>query len=276
MKMRKPSKEDCVGDCFKAQWLSNYLEEFTEKMVHDGRSLLSRIRLGVQIENVTDEWKKGKGRQEARWSLLCRNLPHQKGASVLSEHGADEEEVRGTDTSVLRARKLIITAGEYHLPNILQFKGQETFDAPIIHSTNFGASNLLEKPNINHVTILGAGKSSADMLYNCLKSLPPITSVHWIIRPDGTGPGFFAPIDMKTPYNNGVEAAQTRALSLLQPSAFHQEGWWVWFLHRTWVGIWLVGQIFGFIDKEAKGRAGYTTRPEAAKRNFDKLEYTPG
>lgn len=273
--MRIPAKEDFVGDCFKAQWLGKYLEEFAEKMVHDGQSLRSRIRLDVQIEKVTDGWKNQKGQDEARWSMLCRNSPPNGGASVLHE-SAVETGNQQPDATVLRARKLIIATGTASTPNIPQFDSQDEFGAPIVHSTNFGASNILANPDINHVTIFGAGKSSADMLYTCIKSLPPRTSFHWIIRPDGVGPGFFVPLDVKTPYNNGVEAAQTRALGLLQPSAWHREGWLVWLLHRTWVGIWLVGYIFGKVDEEAKSRARYSTRPEAAKRGFDKLDYSPG
>jgi len=93
--------------------------------------------------------------------------------------------------------------------------------------------------------------------------------VTWIVRE----PGYFVPTDLPSPYANALEAAQTRVMSLLQPSVLHEDGWWVWFLHRTFIGIALVGFIFGVVDKEARKRANYHGRPEA--KNFDKLEYNP-
>lgn len=60
---------------------------------------------------------------------------------------------------------------------------------------------------------------------------------------------------------------------MMQPSMLHKDGWWVWFLHSTWIGIALVNLIFGAVDNEAKKRANYHGRPNA--KNFEKLEYSP-
>ncbi|OAL49284.1 flavin-binding monooxygenase-like protein-like protein [Pyrenochaeta sp. DS3sAY3a] len=243
-----PSPEDCVGDCFKAVCMSRYLDDFAEKMVHGGKSLRERYRRAEVLDTSPDD---------VHISVTSGPKP---------------------PTTLFTAHKLVIATGEFSRPNIPTFKNQSAFDAPIIHSTNFGESNILATPNIKHFAVLGAGKSAADMLYIMLKSLPPDAKAHWIIRDDGTGPGFFAPIDLPSPYANAVDAANTYAMGLLQPSLWHDEkSWWVWFLHQTWLGIWLVTFIFGSLDDASRKRAGYATRGgDAKKRGFDQLDYSPG
>jgi dimethylaniline monooxygenase (N-oxide forming) len=125
---------------------------------------------------------------------------------------------------------------------------------------------------VKHVTVLGAGKSSADMIYEAMKAGKEVS---WIIRASGTGPGFFAPLDMKPPaYRNAPEAAQTRVMSTFQPSFLNQDTWWTRFLHSTSAGVWLVQKMFSLLDAEVKKRANYTGRKDT--RGFEKLEYNPG
>jgi dimethylaniline monooxygenase (N-oxide forming) len=276
LKMREPAKDECVGDCFKADCMAKYLEEFADTMVHDGKSLRDRVRR-TEVVHVTKHASEGNG----CWRLLCRDIEGNEDKSRIATRAGEtyiDVGITGKrSTRVVTAGQLVVAAGEFSIPNIPHIRQQSEFEAPIIHSTNFGNSNILAVQDIRHVAILGAGKSAADMLYTCLKSLPPSTQIHWIIREDGTGPGFFAPIDMRSPYRNTVEAANTMAMSLLQPSIFHDDGWWVWFFHRTWIGIWIVTWLFGQIDIEAKRRAGYSTREGSCRdRGFHKLEYNPG
>lgn len=240
--MKPPPEEDRIGDCYKAKYTMEYLENYAETKMHAGRSLKERIAFGMDVKSVE---KVG-----GEWHVTCTD--------------ADEE------TALFKAERIMVAAGEYSKPNIPAFR-QSNFDAPIIHHADFGCSDILSAPNITHVTVLGAGKSSADMLYVAVKAGKKVT---WIIRVSGAGPGFFAPIDLPTPYQNGLEAAQTRIMGALQPNMLHKNGWWVWFLHQTWIGIAIVTWIFGLIDKEAKKRANYRGRPHV--KNFEKLEYDPG
>lgn len=275
LKMQDPPKEDRIGDCFKAKCMSDYLQDFAERMVHEGKSLRDRLRR-AEIVNITKDERKENG----RWHLLCRDLTgHEDVRTLITHEGEAHVNIRmgQVNAKLFTAHKLIVATGEFSTPNVPNFPGQFKFDSPIIHSTNFGESKITSTPNIKHIAVLGAGKSSADMLYTCIKSLPPDTMVHWIIREDGTGPGFFAPMDLPSPYKNTIEAANTGAMGLLQPSIFLEEGWWVWFLHRTWLGIWLISWIFGKVDAEAKKRAGYFTRgKECQERGFNKLDFNPG
>ena len=198
LKMSDPPSEDCVGDCFKAKWMNRYLEEFAEKMVHDGKRLVERFRR-AEVVDVS----RGESKSSPDWRIEYRDLSGHDDMRALTGHdGQAHVDIQGREagTRIIKAEKVIIAAGEFSTPNIPRFRQSSEFHAPIIHSTNFGESNLLSSPNTKHVAVMGAGKSSADMLYICLKTLPPLTTLHWIIREDGTGPGFFAPLDISSPY----------------------------------------------------------------------------
>ena len=168
LRMREPSKDDCVGDCFKAKCMTEYLDEFARKMVHDGKSLRDRLRRS-EVAHVTRKESK-----DCNWSLLCREIGGNEDKRTLySRSGATYVDVGvlgKTGTRVITTRHLIVATGEHSTPNVPHIKHQSTFEAPIIHSTNFGQSNILATPDIRHVAVLGAGKSSADMIYACLKS----------------------------------------------------------------------------------------------------------
>ncbi|KAJ4370370.1 hypothetical protein N0V83_004888 [Neocucurbitaria cava] len=274
LKMRKPPREECIGECFRAKWMSDYLQEFAKKMIHDGKSLQDRLRR-AEIVNVTRD----QSDERRQWRISCRDLTgHEYDRTLTARDGEVHVGVSGrVSTKIYIAQKLIVATGEFSQPNIPHFRDHTKFGAPVIHSTNFGETEFLSRPEIKHVAVLGAGKSSADMLYMTLRSFSPDTQVHWIIREDGTGPGFFAPIDLPSPYQNTIESANTLAMGLIQPSMWHDDGWWVWLLHRTWIGIWLVSSLFGAIDTSAKQRANYHSRGRQAKeRGFDKLDYSPG
>ncbi|KUJ08232.1 flavin-binding monooxygenase-like protein-like protein [Mollisia scopiformis] len=239
MKMPRPPEEDCRNDCFKARYTTEYLEKYVDEKMHEGRSLRDRVRFGVQVKGIE--------KVDGRWRVSC---------------------VRREEEVVFWAEKLMLANGENSLPNIPSFAGREGFQGKIIHSQDFGSSNILSAPEVQHVAVLGAGKSAADMVYEAVQQGK---TVSWIISKNGTGPGFFAPIDTKSPYRNVVEAAQTRVMSTLQPSITGPENWWTGFLHRTWVGRWLVGFIFTALDKSIRDVANYKGR--ASEKGFKGLEY---
>ena len=86
-----------------------------------------------------------------------------------------------------------------------------------------------------------------------------------------TGPGFFAPPDVNTPYQNPGYAAQTRIMSTLQPCFMNKDTWWTWFLHRTSCGVSMVRWIFEQADKGIRNRAACMERDNT--KGFDKLQY---
>ncbi|KAF4631973.1 hypothetical protein G7Y89_g6153 [Cudoniella acicularis] len=240
MPMEQPPEEDCNYDCFKAKYTTAYLEKYVDLKHCSGRSLRDRIRFGIQVQSIE--------KVEGKWILSCTDSSNKQ--------------------VVFRAAKLMIANGENSLPNMLDLPGKETFGGTILHSEAFGKSQVLSDETIKHIAVMGAGKSAADMIYEAVKAGK---SVSWIIRNTGAGAGFFAPIDLKTPYKNGVEAAQTRIMSMLQPSLLNSDNWFTWFLHSTSVGVGIVKWIFSALDKEVRKRADYKGRKST--KGFEKLEY---
>ncbi|CZR63620.1 related to dimethylaniline monooxygenase [Phialocephala subalpina] len=243
MPMERPPEEDCRNDCFKAKYTTQYLEKYVDAKVHQGKPLRDRVLFGIQVKKIE--------KVEGKWKL-----------SSVDDEGTDY---------VFTAEKLMMANGENSLPNIPDFPGKGEFGGTVIHSQYFGESNIISRKDIQHIAVLGAGKSSADMVYEAVKTGK---TVSWIISKNGTGPGFFAPIDMKSPYTNAVEAAQTRIMTSLQPSIMLPRNLWTWFLHSTWIGVWLVKFIFGTLDKEIRKRADYKGREST--KGFADLEYDTG
>ncbi|KAF2875704.1 putative dimethylaniline monooxygenase [Massariosphaeria phaeospora] len=251
MEMERPPEEDCIGDCYRAKWTVEYLEEYADKKIEVGGkdvgTLRERVRFGCRVVAV-ERRVEGEG-----WRVECIEA----GTSVVYE-----------------ARRVMVCAGEHSRPNIPSFPGSTTFAAPIIHSTDLGSSDVLSRPSVTNVVVVGAGKSSADILYAALKAGKAAT---WIIRASGSGPGFFVPLDIKAPgFRNPAEAAQVRLAGIMHPSILHADGFWVWLLHRTRLGRAFLTFVFGLVDREARKRANYHGRPEATTRGFDKLDYSPG
>jgi len=202
MPMKRPPEEDCKSDCFKAKYTTQYLESYVDHMLHAGRSLRDRIQFGIHVQSIE---KIGNN-----WLLSCKD-------------SADQ-------SVVFSASKLMVANGENSLPSVPDIPGAESFGGLVLHSEKFGESSVISDDKIQHITVIGAGKSAADIVYEGAKAGKTIS---WIIRKTGTGPGFFAPLDMKTPYRNSVEAAMTRIMSSLQLSLLNRDGWWSWFLHST-------------------------------------------
>ncbi|TVY82954.1 FAD-dependent monooxygenase DEP4 [Lachnellula suecica] len=240
MPMERPPEEDCRNDCFKAKYTTEYLERYVDQMSPGGRSLRDRVQFGIHVQSIE---KAG-----VKWLLLCTDSSN--GPITFS------------------GWRLMLANGENSLPNLPDLPGRELFEGVILHSEQFGASTVISDQTVKNVAVIGAGKSSADMIYECLKAQK---TVSWIIRKTGAGAGFFAPIDLKTPYRNGVEAAQTRIMSSLQPSLLNQDSWWTWFLHNTNIGVWLVTKIFSILDTEIRKCADYKGRKST--KGFEKLEY---
>ncbi|KAI1177388.1 hypothetical protein F4777DRAFT_541866 [Nemania sp. FL0916] len=168
--------------------------------------------------------------------------------------------------------RLMMANGQASAPNIPHFPGQEHFKGKIIHSIAFGQSDVIQDESIRHVAVIGAGKSAADMVYEAVKAGK---TVSWIIRRTGNGSlgaAALAPIDLPTPYKNGVEASMTRIMASLQPCYFiPNQSWWTWLLHSTNVGSKVVTKIFSALDKAVRNYAGY--RKRESDKGFEKLEY---
>lgn len=245
MPMERPPAEDCMHDLFRAKYTTKYLEDYVDNKSHAGQTLRDRILFNTDVQSI----KKVNG----YWQLLCIDNSNESQRALLSS-------------------RLMMANGQSSLPNVPTFPGVEHFHGKIVHSIDFGQSDVIEDKSIQHIAVIGAGKSAADMVYEAVKA---DKTVSWIIRKTGNGSlgaAALAPIDLPTPYKNGVEASQARIMASLQPSyLIPYESWWTWFLHSTNIGAKLVGKIFSLLDATIRKSAGY--RERKSDKGFEQLEY---
>ncbi|KAL9620399.1 MAG: hypothetical protein Q9160_005099 [Pyrenula sp. 1 TL-2023] len=245
MPMERPPAEDCMYDLFRAKYTTKYLEDYIDNKSHVGQTLRDRVQFNTDVQAI----KKING----QWQLLCVDTINKSPRELLSS-------------------KLMVANGQSSVPNIPNLPGKEHFNGRVIHSIDFGQSDVIENKLVQHVAVIGAGKSAADMVYEAVKAGK---TVSWIIRKTGDGSlgaAALAPIDLPTPYKNGVEASQSRIMASLQPSyLIPYRSWWTWLLHSTGIGAKLVIKIFSLLDNSVRKYAGY--RERNSDKGFQKLEY---
>ncbi|KAK8091771.1 hypothetical protein PG997_002132 [Apiospora hydei] len=245
MPMERPPTEDCMNDLFRAKYTTKYLEDYVNKMSHPEKTLRDRILFNTQVQSIR--------KVNGQWEITCLD------GNTRSQRS-------------LSSSKLMMANGQSSVPNVPNFAGQEHFHGRIIHSMDFGQSDLIQNPSVEHIAVIGGGKSAADMVYEAAIAGKKVS---WIIRKTGSGSlgtSAFAPIDLPTPYRNGVEASQTRIMASLQPSyLIPNRSWWTWLLHSTHLGAKLVGKIFAALDGTVRKYAGY--RERKSDKGFEKLEY---
>ncbi|KAI1265485.1 putative dimethylaniline monooxygenase [Xylariaceae sp. FL1019] len=245
MPMERPPEQDCMHDLFRAKYTTKYLEEYVSIMKHRGQTLGDRIQFNTQVECIK--------KIDERWQLTCIDVVTKSQRAISS-------------------RRLMMANGQCSIPNVPDFAGREHYKGQIIHSMDFGKSDVMQDNAVQHITVLGAGKSAADMVYEGIKAGK---TVSWIIRKTGDGSlgaAAFAPIDLPTPYKNGVEASQARIMASLQPSyLIPDKSWWSWLLHSTKPGARLVSMLFSAMDQTIRTYAGY--RERQSDKGFEKLEY---
>jgi dimethylaniline monooxygenase (N-oxide forming) len=243
--MERPPEKDCMNDLFRARYTGKYLEDYVDHVQAAGRSLRDRVQFNVYVQSVE--------KHGDRWHLACT--------------GSDGR----SNTRTFIAARLMMANGQASIPRYPDLPGKDGFEGKITHQIDFGKSGVIQNGNIQHITVLGGGKSAADMVYESAKAGK---TVSWVIRKTGdgsTGPSFFTPPDVSTPYQNPGYAAQTRIMSSLQPCFMNKDTWWTWFLHRTSYGVSMVKWIFGQADQGIRKRAAYAERDSSG--GFDKLEY---
>ena len=234
-----------MHDLFRAKYTTKYLEDYVDNMSHAGHTLRDRIQFNTHVESI----KKADG----YWRFMCVDTITKSQRTIFS-------------------LRVMVANGQSSVPNRPSFPGQEHFHGKIIHSVDFGQSDVIQNQSIKHVSVIGAGKSAADMVYEAVKAGK---TVSWIVRKTGNGslgPAALAPIDLPTPYKNGVEASQARIMASLQPCyLIPYQSWWTWFLHSTTLGTKLVTKIFSALDNTVRKYAGY--RERKSDKGFEKLEY---
>ena len=226
--MQRPPDDDVYLEFFKAKHTTNYLESYADKHCYSGRTLRDRISFSIEVLSIL--------RSDDSWILSAKNVE------------------TGHPTKFV-TRKLIVASGLTSAPNMPSLPGITDFHGEVLHHKNFGSSNVLTSPEIQNITVLGAGKSSADMAYEAVKAGK---TVSWILKATNTtGPGFFLSPKGIGPYKNAFEIGMTRAAATFSPSFLTGVNWWTRLLHSTKYGVKLMSAFWNTVDKDARKDADY-------------------
>lgn len=232
-------------DMFEARFVTEYLEDYVDKHIYNGYSLRSRIMFGGRAERIE--------KIDNKWSIHITLRP-------------------GQLTRKIRTSKLAVASGLTSIPNMPSIPDQEKFSGSIIHQKQYGAfsRSAIFDAKCNSVAVLGAGKSSADMVYDCLKRGK---RVNWIIRPTGEGPALFFPAAGRGRYKNSIEYGSTRLNALSSLSSFMPDSWLLKLFHGSDYGKDYVYQKSQKRDEICHKVAEYRTR-KGALPGFRNLEST--
>ncbi|KAI4143389.1 MAG: hypothetical protein L6R39_004583 [Caloplaca ligustica] len=246
MAMPNPPENDMYEASFKAKYTTQYLESYIDRCVHAGKALRERIQCDFDVQKIVKEGN--------AWTISGQTSPG--------------------NSMTLRTSKLIVASGLTSTPNLPILPGQETFGNPIIHQKDFGRSNILSSPVVQRIVVLGAAKSAADLVYDCVKAGKEVT---WIIRRTGPGPGVFVPSPSRKSASASYSVGSLRLIATLTPSLFNADSWWNRFLQRSWIGKRILTKVWNDLDKKILTDGDFDGRSEEARRNgFKKLKpHTP-
>ncbi len=239
--LQVPKDAPKLHDTFEAKYVTQYLGEYVDAHVYNGTSLRSRIRLNAEvcsIKKIGSSW-------------------------IMHVNGAVPQSVR--------CIKLAVASGLTSSPIMPKFPRSHDWNAPILHHRDFGARSneiLEESSAYKNITILGGGKSAADMVYGSVKAGK---NVNWIIRKSGEGPGIFMNPATTGRYKNNAEAGSTQKAVTLNPSGFHPMLEWAQMLHQSVSERENLDSKLFAADHRYKAWANYRER-EGALPGFRELE----
>jgi len=207
-------------DLVPAKYLGEYLEDYVDEKVFEGKGLRERIALRTWVKDVR--------KVEGLWRVSA------------------EKEEEGK--VMFRAKKIVVATGLSSLPNMPDLPGKESFNGLILHQKDVGRSKVLtpeEERLEDHesVTIYGGAKSAADLAYAAARDTSrngQHRKVNWIIRSSGGGPlGMVHPKSPFSMYKNITETATARAMSgLSSANPYLKEGtWreWLLYVRSQWI-----------------------------------------
>lgn len=222
-------------DHIPGQLVHNYLHNYAEKF-----RLLEHIRLNCNVVTAEEQGKDG-------WLV-----------TILDEQDPAKP------PSTIWASKLVVATGLTSEPFVPAFKGQDEFDAPIFHSSEFAKQSNGLGP-FKKVVVMSGAKFSWDIVSAYASAG---VEVDWVIRASGHGPCWMTP-NRVTPLKIIPELLlQTRLVTWLSPCIwgdFDGYGLFRWFLHQTWLGRKIVDGFFFMIEHNSLSHNGYDKHPETAK-----------
>ncbi|KAK0635860.1 cofactor FMO1 FAD enzyme [Bombardia bombarda] len=160
----------------------------------------------------------------------------------------------------IECAKLIYASGATSHPVIPQWPRDETFNTPIIHSSEVG-THLEALKKVKRVTVVGAAKSAYDTVFLLLERG---IQVDWIIRADGTGPLAIMPPTILGVVNT-MDVVATKMMRHLGSSIMSAKGPGYRFFNRTRVGRVIAKGFWKTVTAIAAMHAGYDKSENAAK-----------
>ena len=238
-----PPNASTYHDTFEARYITLYLEEYIDSHVYNGVSLRDRIKFGYRVGKVE--------RLSSGWSI-----------SMLEPSGQIKQSIR--------ASRLVVASGITSIPNMPNLPDQAIFKGLVLHHKQFGSFSHsgLNDSKVRHVVVLGAGKSSADMVYECIKKGKDVS---WVIGTNGDGPGLFFPPGGGGRYRNSVEHGATRLNACFGPSSFMPDSWLLKLFHGSGYGRDYLEKKIKATDEACRRVAAYQTRADARKE-FENME----
>lgn len=187
-----------------------------------------------------------------------------------AEHRLDETWLLTTTTKdtpeqTMVARKLIVATGITSQAYLPDFRGQETFEAPLFHCRDLlQHEEKILQPG-QKVTVFGGTKSAWDAAY---ASATSGVQVDWVIRESGHGPTWMAP-PYVTPLKKWLEKlVTTRLLTWFSPCIWGDADGFTntrSFLHGTWLGRKIVDGFWWVLANDVVQLNGYDKHPEVNK-----------
>ena len=238
-----PEDAPRLYDTFPAKYVSQYIEDYVRNHVYLNRPLRDRIWLRTKVASMK--------RVTSGWEL----------------------DLMGPRTQSIRCSKLLVASGMTSQPTLPDFPHHQDWTSPILHHRDFGIQSqamLSATSPYKHITILGGGKSAADMVYAAISTNPNL-KVSWIVRSKGEGPGFFLHAAPSGRYRNAAEPMLSKNATQMNPSGFRTMLPDFQSLHREASGRALIDETILATDKRAKEWANYRGRKDALP-NFQKLE----
>ena len=228
-------------DTFPARIVSKYLEDYIDSHSYSGLTIRDRIRLNTEVTKVE--------RNSNGWKI------HTAGAKA----------------QILQCSKLAVATGLTSVGMMPNFFYDPHRELPVIHHKEFGARSeaiLAPSSAYKHITVIGGGKSAADLVFACAKAGK---NVNWVIRKNGEGPGIFMNPSKVGRYKNKVEAGATQTANSMLPSGFHPMPPGPRELHRTPEKRPQLEEKLFAMDRNFKAWPNYRGR-EGARPSFRELE----
>lgn len=210
--MKAPKEEELYHGYYPGTYVSQYLDDFAESKVFEGKTVKDRIEFESGAKQITKEKKS--------WIIETEN------------------------ERTFKCRKLIMAIGLTSTPFLPNFNNQR-FSPPIIHSKYLSQSDSpLNLPETKEIAVLGGSKSALDAVQILVRAGK---SVSWIIRTDGEGPPILAP--PTSPFHKrSHDVLSKRFVMKTMPCIWDPVDSWSRFYHQSAVGRWISAMIWKVVN----------------------------